>query len=156
MLHAANIDWSHHEQCDGYGERRLPGQQRGRVVPADAADVPASRRCRSSCPRAGEGRCAPSSREPRVCRGSEGCPSFPSRQETSSWRSRARVWRSINRWPRRSSFHKKARPFAPAKMGVKRHSRRRAIAMTDAAGRLRCRADPINRNRREDRKEEHG
>ena len=46
MLHAANIDWSHHEQCDGYGERRLPGQQRGRVVPADAADVPASRRCR--------------------------------------------------------------------------------------------------------------
>ena len=26
MLHAANIDWSHHEQCDGYGERRLPGQ----------------------------------------------------------------------------------------------------------------------------------
>ena len=40
-------------------------------------------------------------------------------------------------------------------MGVKRRSRRRAIAMTDAAGRLRCRADPINRNRREDRKEEH-
>ena len=39
---------------------------------------------------------------------------------------------------------------------VKRRSRRRAIAMTDAAGRLRCRADPINRNRREDRKEEHG
>ncbi len=34
MLHAANIDWSHHEQCDGYGERRLPGQRRGRVVPA--------------------------------------------------------------------------------------------------------------------------
>ena len=39
MLHASNIDWSHHEQCDGYGERRLPGQQRGRVVPADAAQV---------------------------------------------------------------------------------------------------------------------
>ena len=39
MLHAANIDWSHHEQCDGYGERCLPGQQRGRVVPADAAQV---------------------------------------------------------------------------------------------------------------------
>ena len=39
---------------------------------------------------------------------------------------------------------------------IKRRSRRRAIAMTDAAGRLRCRADPINRNRREDRKEEHG
>ena len=32
-------------------------------------------------------------------------------------------------------------------MGVKRRSCRRAIAMTDAAGRLRCRADPINRNR---------
>ena len=33
MLHAANIDWSHHEQCDGYGERRLPGQQRGSCQP---------------------------------------------------------------------------------------------------------------------------
>ena len=72
MLHASNIDWSHHEQCDGYGERRLPGQQRGRVVPAmpltflrrgDAAQVVRG---------AGEGRCAPSSREPRVRRGSEG------------------------------------------------------------------------------------
>ena len=154
MLHAANIDWSHHEQCDGYGERCLPGQQRGRVVPADAADVPAAMPLKlSAC---GErAMCTIISRTSGLSR-ERRCPSFPSRQETSSWRSRARVWRSINRWPRRSSFHKKARPFAPAKMGVKRHSRRRAIAMTDAAGRLRCRADPINRNRREDRKEEHG
>ncbi len=29
MLHAANIDWSHHEQCDGYGERRRRASSAG-------------------------------------------------------------------------------------------------------------------------------